>query len=601
MDTVERLRRNPKGSLVLVFLIIVLSAGTYWAYVAIRGSTSCDQAAERDATSLGRALERLHNELLELRCPTPSISKKHLAYMMGPYYGWRGTSLKSDVRVRVEHGQALVCSTKGSREWFGKEQLIYPVSLAPPYDVLPCRRGLCYGDVYGGKNARCCISSIAESMCGALKAEEPNTADVQTCEAVRLENKPRMDYLRVLAATGLNSFGVELYKRLIQRDSNLVVSPFGYYIPLAMAYAGARGNTHAQMQHVMRLEGIGDELHDSLGALLRELRCGMVGTDGHLDLDTVLVVRNQQPIRREFKDLVFANYGVDVDRQEFSVISQSSGPPSASRRKKSKGESMARTVLHPDTALILLNEIDFNGMWCDDHNFDDSATADGPFYLLEGSEIKVPMMFRQGRFRYLEDKDFQGLELLYEGKEISMVVLLPRERDGLLKFEKSVTSETLSQWLSNFDFWPYGVKVWLPRFDISASLPMAEALSAMGMPDAFCSHYKGCKGKNADFSGISGRLDPNVEQPLTDLFISEALQNISLEVNERGSEIRAQSMLCAEIGGSNGGGGPVETERSKPPPPPEPKIFRADHPFMFIVRHNHSNAIIFVGRLTSPL
>ncbi len=561
----------------------------------------CDRTAQKDARNLAAALERLFTEFSGTECPPPNLTKKHIAYMVGPYYGWHGTSRKCQVRLRVERGEALLCADRGSSPKGSDTRYLYRVALNSPASDLPPTIGGCYGDTYGGPLDPCYLSSIADSLC--LRGGKAKHETVEACEAIRRKNRQREESFRSMAAKSVNAFSVELYKKLVREDSNLVVSPLGYYIPLAMVYAGARGDTFAQMTHVMRLHGAGPELHQVLGAFAKELKCSVAGTDGHFDLDSLLLVKKKLPILKEFKDLINSCYGLDLDRLEFGP-NQDTGPSLGTklpRETRSKRQQIAKGVTDSDTSLILNSTIDFNGMWTDDHNFDQSDTADAPFYLLDEREINVPLMFRQSRFRYMEDKDLQALELLYQEATLSMVVILPREKKGLPDLEKAVTSESLSQWLSKLDYWPYGVKVWLPRFEISTNLDLGEPLKAMGMSDAFCSPYKGCTvGKMANFSGITGRADPNVEQPLTDLFLTEATQTVSLEVNEKGTEVRAESILCSQVGGSNGEPSEKNQADLLQPPPPEPKIFRADHPFLFVVRHNPSGCILFVGRLTIP-
>jgi serpin B len=576
-------RRNQLARVLLTGLLLCATiAGSHFWYQSHK-MPSCDRAAQGDAQRLAAAVERFYQEAAELGCPQPEITQKFVPFFVGPYYGWSGTSRRCKVRVRVQENAVQACAVKGSTPDGGDSRHIYRVDLAT-LQGLPSTIGPCYGQEYGGAQAPCYISSLLNSNCSLpwtrKKRSEDEAARVSECEKTKEKNKERKKAFEALARTSLNRLGVELYGKLVSDDANLVFSPAGLFIPLAMAYAGAGGQTKAEMEKVMGIDPSNTEFHATLGALAEELECAVLVGDGQLNVDSVAVGDKEHPFRKEYKDFIRSHYGVELDLATFG--NREAGPPaSASEKVKRQKELINRTLAgkqHPDAKLILANEVYFKGIWKPEFKFDEKNTREAPFFFLDGKHTDVPTMSaHQKPFKYMEGKNFQGLEMMYEGGEVSMVIFLPREKKGLPHLEKQLTIDNITRWLEKLETWTYGVDVYLPKFLMTWNLDLIEPLERLGMKQA--------SSRNADFTRMSvGR------GPLIDLYISGFTQKGWLEVNEEGTEAFAQSTLCMNITGSDG----------DPPPKPEPKIFRADHPFLFLVRHNPTNCLIFLGRMTAP-
>jgi serpin B len=216
------------------------------------------------------------------------------------------------------------------------------------------------------------------------------------------------------------------------------------------------------------------------------------------------------------------------------------------------------------TRLVLTNAVYFKGKW--EHEFDKKATQDTPFTLSAGEKIDVPLMFQKKRFRYGETGELQLLEMPYKGDDLSMLVLLPKKVDGLAAMEEKLSAESLAQWSSEMR--RQEVRTYIPRFKLTEEFQLNSMLSALGMPSAFAP-------TKADFSGMNGKRD---------LYITAALHKAFVDVNEEGTEAAAATGIV--IG--------VTSVR------PEPKVFRADHPFVFFIRHNPTGSILFMGRVTNP-
>jgi serpin B len=221
-----------------------------------------------------------------------------------------------------------------------------------------------------------------------------------------------------------------------------------------------------------------------------------------------------------------------------------------------------RGLLDATVCLILVNAIYFKGSWAS--QFDQSLTSDAPFWVTPAEQVQVPMMSQTLKLRYRERDGLQVLELPYAGDDLSMVVLLPEEIDGLAKLEERLTVENLGAWTTGL--WQTEVQVFLPRFELTFPFRLDDALISMGMADAF---------ENPDFSGMDGTKS---------LYIGAVLHKAFVAVNEEGTEVAAATAVLMKAKGL-------------PLPPP---TFRADHPFVFLIRENSTGSILFLGRVVNP-
>jgi len=181
-------------------------------------------------------------------------------------------------------------------------------------------------------------------------------------------------------------------------------------------------------------------------------------------------------------------------------------------------------------------------------------------------------MNRSGNYNYFNGGSFQILEMPYKSNELSMIVFLPGEVNGLAALEKSLTAASTRQWFGKLRPVPE-VIVTIPKFKVTQQIDLAATLSAMGMPLAFDKF-------TADFSAMTGNPD---------LFISAVIHKAFIDVNEAGTEAAAATAVVM-----------METMALPPRPHAQPLVFRADHPFLYLIRDNHSGSILFMGRVTDP-
>lgn len=384
---------------------------------------------------------------------------------------------------------------------------------------------------------------------------------------------------------GNNKFALELYAKLRGTDGNLFLSPYSISTALSMTHAGANGRTAEQMAEVLHLpqvllrmmcgtednivgETVPQWVHTAFGKIIKDLNAR--GKKGGYELRVANALWGQKgyAFLDEFLELIEANYDGRLSEVDFAAATEKARKTiNAWVEKKTNNkikELIKPGVLNRLTRLVLTNAIYFKGNW--DVQFKKNRTHPAPFTLANGSKVSVPMMNQKERFKYMETEDFQALELPYVDNELSMVIFLPKRTDGLADFEKTLTAEKLSERLNKLN--KREVIVSIPKFKMTSQFSLASVLKSMGMADAFVPDV-------ADFSGMNGKRD---------LFIQAVIHKAFVEVNEEGTEAAAATGVVIGI-------------TSMPARPP---VFRADHPFLFLIRDNLSGSILFVGRVMDP-
>ena len=389
------------------------------------------------------------------------------------------------------------------------------------------------------------------------------------CSAPAISPEDMADIKTV--AEGNTAFAIDLYGRLKGQKGNLFFSPYSISTALAMTYAGARGDTGKQMADVLNFALEQERLHPAFSNLESQLNA-LHGRRGiELSVANALWTQEGHVFLKEFMDETKKSYGAALRPVDFEADPEGArGKINAWVEKKTKGkirDLIGSGVLNPLTRLVLANAIYFKGTWAS--QFKKEYTREEPFWLEPGKSIKVPMMNQQEKLRCMENESLQVLELPYSGKELSMVVLLPREIDGLAQLESMLSTANMSSWIGNLG--GREVIVSLPKFKTTSELSLGNILASMGMTDAF-------DGSAADFSGMDGKRD---------LFISAVIHKAFVDVNEKGTEAAAATVTLTQT-----------TSVTIVPPP---LVFRADHPFAFLIRHNPSGSILFLGRIVNPL
>mgnify|MGYP001148779518 CR=1 FL=1 len=373
---------------------------------------------------------------------------------------------------------------------------------------------------------------------------------------------------------GNSAFALDLYQRLAheQGGENLFYSPYSISLALAMTYAGARGETEQQMADTLNYTLPQERLHPAFNALDQILATRGEAAEGKDDEGFRLNIANAiwgqegYTFLEGFLDTLARNYGAGLRVLDFA------GAPERARvtindwvSEKTEGkieELIPKGLIGPMTRLVLTNAIYFNAAWAEP--FEEQQTGDGTFDLLDGGQAQVPMMHQTTSFGYAEGEGYQAVELPYDGQELSMVILLP-DAGEFETFEASLTDDWLSATLGRLD--RRQVALTMPKFEFDSGFSLNDALTAMGMEDAFSGA--------ADFSGMTGDRD---------LFISSVIHKAFVSVDEEGTEAAAATAV-------------VMMESAAPSEPVEVTV---DRPFVFAIRDIETGALLFFGRVVDP-
>ncbi|MBI5389913.1 serpin family protein [Candidatus Woesearchaeota archaeon] len=364
-----------------------------------------------------------------------------------------------------------------------------------------------------------------------------------------------------------NQFSFDLYAQLDKSEQgNIFYSPYSIAAALAMTAEGANGKTADEIQSVFHFPEQ-SVLRPNFAAIYNNLN--QRSSVYQLSTGNALWVQYDYPLLDEYTSTVEQYYGGKVANLDFKQATEQSRQTinafiEQQTNNKIKG-IIPQGYIDPMTRLVLTNAIYFKGTWA--WEFDKSETRDQDFKITPTNVVKTPMMFmdpNKARFLYAATDDAQLLELPYKGDKLSMLIILPTE--NLDAIESSLSAEKLNQYKSQMKATKLDA-IYLPKFTFDTKYFMKGTLSALGMPTAFSGA--------ADFSGMSGKKD---------LQISEVIHQAFVSVDEEGTEAAAATAVVIRVSAAI-----LPTN-----------VFRADHPFIFIIQEKAKGNILFMGRVTDP-
>jgi len=368
-----------------------------------------------------------------------------------------------------------------------------------------------------------------------------------------------------------NQFNLDLYKNLIQKEkSNIFFSPYSIFSAMAMVYEGALGKTADEIKAVFHFPEA-NILKTNFAKLYGELN---QKKDFELKTANALWLQKDYPFLSSYLTLLEKYYGGKARNLDFVNETEKSRQMinqyiEEETNKKIK-DLIPKGSISPMTRLVLTNAIYFKGVWF--WQFDEKMTNNQKFFIRPDFSVEIPMMNmrpEKAEFNYYEDETVQVLEMPYKGEKIVMIVILPRQmlsgRD-LLSFESSLTEEKLKTYQTKMEKTKLDA-IALPKFKLETKYFLNENLIDLGMPTAFSGR--------ADFSKITGKKD---------FSISTVIHQAFVEVDEKGTEAAAATAVIM-----------VKSAMGKPP-----KIFRADHPFLFYILDKETGTILFFGRMVDP-
>ncbi|VEN73518.1 putative serine protease inhibitor [Candidatus Desulfarcum epimagneticum] len=360
---------------------------------------------------------------------------------------------------------------------------------------------------------------------------------------------------------GNAAFAVKLYGELGASEGNLFFSPHGISTAMAMTDAGARENTAKEIKNALNFEIDPPRLSAAFKKLNQKLAAHASESGQQLIIANGLSLTGGD-VSPGFKAALKNDYDAEVFAGDLDPINEWV-------KKKTKGKiKKILEKLDPYSVCVLLNAICFKGLW--QNPFKEIHTRQAPFKFPDGKQTTVSLMYQKSDFKLLDEKNFQAAEIPCKENRMSMIVLLPRNVDGLGKLESGLTHRNLEKWLAALDQTrAREARLFLPKFKFETGYDLAAPLKNMGVKDAFDANGK------ADFRGMGW--------PKGKLFISRIKHKAFVEVNEEGAE--AAAATAVEMA--------ARSIRRYP-------VFRADHPFLFIIKDNETGAILFMGRVADP-
>jgi len=360
-----------------------------------------------------------------------------------------------------------------------------------------------------------------------------------------------------------NLFAFDLYAELKDEVGNTFFSPYSISSALSMTYAGAAGITAEEMARVLHVPNDPSQWHPSVGALQNSLNVGSNGYE--LSVANRLWAQEGYPFLESFfaimqdcydAGVVLINFALDPEAARLTINEWV-----ADQTHDKIQDLIAEGLIDASTRLVLVNAIYFKGTWLT--QFDPEHTTDGSFRITADEFVTVPMMMlEEAEFNYTHTDEVSILEMPYDGEDLSMIILLPDEIDGLPELEAALTLPDVESWLASMHETILNVN--LPKFEMTSEFRLDEVLAGLGMPSAF--------GENADFSNMTGARG---------LYISAVIHEAFVNVNEEGTEAAAATAVIIRESATC-------------------TSFVADHPFIFLIRDNVTGSILFMGRVTDP-
>jgi serpin B len=395
-----------------------------------------------------------------------------------------------------------------------------------------------------------------------------------------------------LAATATNQLGLDLHRQLATGDENLCLSPFSIQSALAMTFAGADGETRAEMARVLHLPSDGDAIHASFASLQRSLeemakktatiaehskKMGGPSEPIALAIANRLFAQSGYDFRDPFRELVRKFYGAPFEPLDFRKDADGSRQH-INKWVENQTRDRIRDLIPPNgldatTRLVLANAIYLKAPWASE--FSDAFTKPKPFHVRGGAVVDVPTMQKMGKFfGYAKREGFTAVSIPYSGDELQFLVLVPDKVNGLHALESKLSAEMFAQ-CAKLEM--HDVDLYLPKFKFEPpTIALAEKLQALGMKTAFDKPPG-----SANFDKIAPR------KPNDYLYVSEVFHKTFIAVDEKGTEAAAATAVAMFAAAAM-------------KPKPQPIEVKIDRPFLYAIQHVPSDACLFIGRVTDP-
>jgi serpin B len=371
--------------------------------------------------------------------------------------------------------------------------------------------------------------------------------------------------------SGINQFSFDFYKTVLAgKDKNLFASPYSISSAFAMLQAGASGATLEELNKTLHFVE-NQDFHAQYAQHQKALQDGLPPSLS-LEIANALWIKKECAFAPEYYAMMQKYYKAKIEKLDFNNPKETCDIINQWTSEKTHGKIpsiIGEDLITDDLRLIITNAIYFKSAWKKSFNVEETVTR--PFYKARKETLQAPFMHTSGNYAYYSNQHLQMIELPYTNDAVSMVVVLPKENKSLEKFEQMFTYKNYQSWLKQM-VTKYGVQLYLPKFKIENNFTLIDDLQNMGIKKAFTTE--------AELNKIVEKIP---------LVVSNVLHKSFVEVNEKGTEAAAVTAITA-----------VQIS-SKVQKLPEIIVFNANRPFIFLIKDNKTNTILFVGKVVTPL
>ncbi|KFO22532.1 Serpin I2 [Fukomys damarensis] len=395
-------------------------------------------------------------------------------------------------------------------------------------------------------------------------------------------------------------FAVDLYQAIcLSQKNNVVFSPLGTTLALAVVHLGAKGKAQQQIRQTLKLQDPATEYpRVSPGIVFLAFNLWSLNANSWLSLleptgeeFSVLksffsaIAEKKEEFTFNLANALYLQEGFTVKEQylhgnkeffqssvklvDFQDAKACAKTISTWIESKTDGKiknMFSEEDFGPLTRLVLVNAIHFKGDWKQKFRKEDTKLMN--FIMKDGSAVKIPMMkaWLRAKYGYFSEPsiNYQILELPYKNDDFSLIIILPEKGVNVDDMEKLLTAHHILKWSSEME--GEVVEVFLPRLTVEQKLDFKEALHSLNITEIFS---RGCN--------LSGITDSS------EVYVSQVMQKVFFEINEDGSEAAASTGVHIPMIMSL-----TQTQ------------FISNHPFLFIMKYNPTESILFMGRVTNP-
>jgi len=387
-----------------------------------------------------------------------------------------------------------------------------------------------------------------------------------------LSNADEPNEKKVSLPDGLNNFAWELFKEIGTEEKNTVISPYSIASSLSFAASGAKGQTQQQINKTLHLYQDQNTINKTFGQWQNSLNTTLSQQDLQFVIANALWMQKDTNILPSFMKIAKENYKAivrDVDFVGSSLIATQAMNKWVKEATQGKIQDLLQSGdVDASTRMVLLNAISMKALW--QYPFNTEKNQAGSFFNENGQTVSATFMNETETLPFIQTDNWSLLQLPYRkpvnGPELVMTIVLPKDENGFYDMIQSLSLQQIQQKM--YDVQMERVLVQIPKFKFTYRVGLKSALEALGMQEPFTT--------NADFSGING---------LTNLSISKVLHEAFISVDESGTEAAAATSVNISLKS-------VLEEK-------KPIVFRADHPFLFLIYDKSNGLVLFIGKVVN--